>query len=172
MLETCADIGGEMGGDCAPAGRRKRGPRPKPYLRTLESLDGRTVGARRARELASGFEAEMGGSVTEVQRAAILRAATLIAIAEDARARRLAGEQGISLEDLVRVDGIAMRAVRQLGLRPRGQKADTPTIKDYLKTFGAASPGAPPASGDPSEARMHQRPPQDDGEASGEGGAA
>jgi hypothetical protein len=62
MLENRADIVGETGAGCAPAGRRKRGPRPKPHLRTLESLDGRTVGARRAHELAVGFEAELGGT--------------------------------------------------------------------------------------------------------------
>jgi hypothetical protein len=78
--------------------------RRKAQLCTLSALDGRTVAARRARELAKGFEAELGGTVTVSRRFAIERAAALVALAEDAKARRLAGDAAITLEDVVRVD--------------------------------------------------------------------
>jgi hypothetical protein len=146
MLENRADTVSEIGAGCAPAGRRKRGLRPKPHLRTLESLDGRTVGARRAHELAAGFEAEVGGNVTASQRAAIERAACLLAVAEDVRARRLAGESSVSLEDLVRIDNAAMRAVKALGLKP-GAPPTPPTPAEYLARRAAERSGKP--SGDP-----------------------
>jgi hypothetical protein len=89
--------------------------RGKARLLTLDGMDGRTVAARRARELARGFEAELGGTLTPTQRIAIERAAALTAIAEDAQARRLAGDLAISLEDVVRTTNASTRAVRQLG---------------------------------------------------------
>jgi hypothetical protein len=140
MLAKCSAVVGEIEAGCALAGRRKRAPSPKPHLRTLESLDGRTVGVRRAHELAAGFEAELGGNVTASQRAAIERAATLIAVAEDARARRLAGDQAVTLDDVVRVDGAAARAVKALGIKP-GAAPKPPTLVEYL-AGGAKSGGA------------------------------
>jgi len=85
----------------------------------LNDLDGRTSAARRAHALAAALTEELGGNPTTSQGAAIERAATLVALAEDVRSRRLAGDQSISLEDLVRVDAAADRAVRRLGIKPR-----------------------------------------------------
>jgi hypothetical protein len=174
MLENRADVVSEIGAGCAPAGRRKRGPRPKPHLRTLESLDGRTVGARRAHELAAGFEAELGGNITATQRAAIERAACLLAVAEDVRARRLAGESSVSLEDLVRIDNAAMRAVKALGLKPDAVPKP-PSIHEYVRGLApvlAGSPSVAPASTCPPAAETHHGPPADEGEPSAEDGAA
>jgi hypothetical protein len=137
-------------------------------------LDGRTVGARRARELAQSFEAELGGTVTSAQRAAIERAATLMALAEDAQARRLAGDPSVSLEDLVRIDNAAMRAVRQLGIKPGAKPAAPSSPAEYLARRAAERAGkassAPPLSS-PSSAESRHRPNTDDGEASGQEGA-
>jgi hypothetical protein len=114
-------------------------------LRSLESLDGRTVGARRARELARGFQAELGGTVSATQRFAIERAAALVALAEDARARRLAGDLGVSLEDVVRTDNAAARAVKALGIKPADLKV--PTLQEHLARRAAERANA--SSGDP-----------------------
>ena len=146
MLENRADIVSEIGAGCVPAGRRKRGPRPKPHLRTLESLDGRTVGARRAHELAQGFQAEFGGTVSATQRFAIERAAALVALAEDAKARRLAGDTAVSLEDIVRTDNAAARAVKALG-KPGAAIPAPLTPAEYLARRAAERAGKPP--GDP-----------------------
>src|SRR5262249_10512889 len=73
---------------------------PKYRLRTLASLDGRTLGARRARQLAAEFIAQLGSNVTATKRRAAEHAAMLIAISEDLATRQLAGEP-ISLDGLI-----------------------------------------------------------------------
>jgi len=54
---------------------------------------------------------------------AIERTATLVVLAEGTRVRRLAGDLSISLEDVVRLDNVANRAVRQLGIEKRREPA-------------------------------------------------
>src|SRR6516225_8329771 len=94
--------------------------------RNVTDIDGRTRSGRRARELARQFEAAIGGDVTDNQRLAIGRAATLTAVAEDRRMRALAGEP-VLLDDLVRVERLAMQAVRNLGLDKRREPSG-PTL--------------------------------------------
>jgi hypothetical protein len=82
-------------------------------LRTLGHLDGRTRARKRANELIELFTAELGGSPSAGQRFAIERAAMLVAIAEDAASRQLAGE-ALDLDKIVRVANAARRAVCDL----------------------------------------------------------
>jgi hypothetical protein len=96
----------------APAVKRSR----KTRLWTAQHVDGRTRGAKRARAIAAELEHSFGGEVTKVQRQAIERAAMWCAIAEDLAARRLAG-QPIPLDDVLRAEGVAKRALRSLGVR-------------------------------------------------------
>jgi hypothetical protein len=103
----------------------------KQRLCTIDSLDGRTRAAKRARELASNFETELGGVLTVSQRLAVDRAAALTAISEDAQARRLAGDIGVSLEDIVRTTNAAHRAVKELGIKPAGAPKP-PTLAEHL----------------------------------------
>jgi hypothetical protein len=102
--------------------------RAHPYSRRVRSklrlvglyhLDRRTSAARRADRLIAAFKADLGGDVTPTILTQIERAAVLTAVAEDARARRLAGDLTITLDDLVRVDRLAAAATRALGI---GQK--------------------------------------------------
>jgi hypothetical protein len=95
-----------------PAVKRSR----KSRLWTAQHVDGRTRGAKRARAIAAELEHSFGGEVTKVQRHAIERAAMWCAIAEDLAARRLAG-QLIPLDDVLRAEGVAKRALRSLGVR-------------------------------------------------------
>jgi hypothetical protein len=69
-----------------------------------------------------------------------------MAIAEDTRARRLAGDPSVTLDDLVRVDSAARRAVRDLGIRPNVAPPG-PTLTEYLAELAAkkAAQGAPAA---------------------------
>jgi hypothetical protein len=83
----------------------------------------------------------LGGNITGAQRAAIERAATLTALAEDAQARRLAGDSSVSLEDLVRIDNAAMRAVKQLGLKPAA--APKPSLAEHLASRAGRPVAAP-----------------------------
>ena len=86
----------------------------KTHLRTLDSLDGRTRAAQRARALIQSFEADLGRDPSSADLLAVRQAAMLTAIAEDAAARQLAGDA----EDpstLIPLVNAARRAVLDLG---------------------------------------------------------
>jgi hypothetical protein len=86
----------------------------KTHLRTLDSLDGRTRAAQRARALIQSFEADLGRDPSAADLLAVRQAAMLTAIAEDAAARQLAGDA----EDpstLIPLVNAARRAVLDLG---------------------------------------------------------
>jgi hypothetical protein len=91
---------------------------PKMRLIAVRHLDGRTRAATKARKLAASFEAALAkaGEVTAATHIAIERAAALVVVAEDARARRLGGDMTVTLDDLVRVDRVAAQALRALGI--------------------------------------------------------
>jgi hypothetical protein len=142
--------------------KRSRHMRGKTRLRTIQALDGRTLAAKRAHELAQGFVCELGGTITASQRLAIERAAALAALSEDAQARRLSGSPDITLEDLVRIDNAAMRAVKALGIKPAA--APKPSIlAEHLAGRAAERAGVQTAHGAPTNERTHRAPPQDDG---------
>jgi thioesterase domain-containing protein len=124
----------EMTAGSPPLGRGKA------RLLTLDAIDGRTIAARRARELARGFEAELGGSLSVSRRLAVERAAALVAIAEDAQARRLASDPAVSLEDLVRIDNTAVRAVRLLGLKPTPAASTPPSLAAWAQQAAPPRP--------------------------------
>jgi hypothetical protein len=92
--------------------RTKR--RRKPKARKV--LDGRSALARRTKVLAEQFEAEAGGDLSPGRKLAIRRAAGIVALAEVTRLRRLAGDPNTSIDDVVRVERLAARALRDCGL--------------------------------------------------------
>jgi hypothetical protein len=59
-------------------------------------------------------------------------AAMLAAIAEDAQARRLAGDPGVTINDVVRADGAARRAVRDLALPDERAEPPAKTLAEHL----------------------------------------
>src|SRR4051794_39049274 len=105
-------------------------PRSKTRLLTLGHLDRRTRAARRAREIAADFAAEIGGTLSVAKRAAVEQAAVLTALAEDAASRRLGGAVDVSLEDTVRLARVAQLAVRRLGLN--GRREPQPVLMEPL----------------------------------------
>ena len=90
-----------------PAAKRSRKVRPL----TIEHLDHRTRASKRARALAAELARGFGTGITEVQRRACEQAGMLAALAEDLAARRLGG-QPVSFDELLRVEGVAKRAIR------------------------------------------------------------
>jgi hypothetical protein len=92
-------------------------------LFTVRHLDGRSLAYRRARAIATELAAGFGAEITGVQRQAVERAAVLCAIAEDLAARRLAGQK-IAMDELLRAEAVAQRAVRAIlaerPVKPRG----------------------------------------------------
>jgi hypothetical protein len=91
--------------DTAPVPARKR------RLWTAQHVDRRTRGSKRARKLAAELARGFGTGITEVQRRACEQAGMLAALAEDLAARRLAG-QPISINELLRAEGVAKRAIK------------------------------------------------------------
>jgi hypothetical protein len=104
------------------APRRARRHEPKRRLQTVAALDQRTLAAKRIAALVSMWAQQLGGKLTTGQRIAMERAATLTALAEDARIRRLGGDMSISLNDIARLDNAANRAVNALGLPSQGAR--------------------------------------------------
>jgi hypothetical protein len=82
-------------------------------LFTVRHLDGRSLAFRRARAIATELAAGFGAEITKVQRQAVERAAVLCAIAEDAATRRLAGQK-IAMDEVLRAEAVAQRAVRAI----------------------------------------------------------
>lgn len=82
-------------------------------LFTVRHLDGRSLAFRRARAIATELAAGFGVEITKVQRQTVERAAVLCAIAEDLATRRLAG-QPVPMDELLRAEGVARRAVRAI----------------------------------------------------------
>jgi hypothetical protein len=128
MLENMPTDATEKRPESARVRRRKL------RLRTIAELDGRTTAARRAGALVATFEAALGGQLTGAQRLAMHNAAALTAIAEDAQAKRLAGDTTITLDDLVRATSAARRAVRDLGLDRKREPTAAPSLSEYLRS--------------------------------------
>jgi hypothetical protein len=83
------------------------------------------------------FEAELGGALTDTQRLAVSRAAVMVAIAEDARIRKLNGATDITFTDLVRLDHVSALAVSALGIGRQRESDRGPTLADYVKSKSA-----------------------------------
>src|ERR1700704_3481460 len=96
-----------------------RSRRRKLRLRTSADLDRRTAAGKRAAELVATFTAALGGQLSSEQALAVSRAAALLALSEDATARRLGGDLSVSLDDVVRLASAARRATRDLGVKDR-----------------------------------------------------
>jgi hypothetical protein len=118
----------------------------KPVRRFTRRVDHRHPVARRARKIAASFAAQIGRDLSPAEHAAVLRAGELIAISEDARARRLSGDASVSLDDLVRVDSAARRALKDLGLKPPGAAKPGPNLAEYLRSKYGAPGSAPTGS--------------------------
>jgi hypothetical protein len=99
----------EMHTEIAVSSAAKRSPKAR--LLTAGHLDGRTRASKRARAIAAELTAGFGDEITKVQRQAIERAAVLSVLAEDLVMRRLAG-QPVSLDELLRCEAVAKRAIR------------------------------------------------------------
>jgi hypothetical protein len=100
--------------DMRPLSARAR--RGKTRLRTLDRLDGRTVAAKRARQLIALWAHALGHAPSPVEAMAITHAAACVAICEDAQTRRLAGDTSITPEQITKLSNIATRAVNALNL--------------------------------------------------------
>jgi hypothetical protein len=98
-------------------------------------LDGRTVMARRAKQLERAFAAELGGTPSEAKAAAVRRVAELFAICEQARARWLSGDPSIAAAEVATLDNALKRAAEYLGLSPKDVAAKADQRNDPYGLF-------------------------------------
>jgi hypothetical protein len=78
----------------------------------------RTGRGRRVADLARSYLAALGHPSDIGRQAAIVGAAELVVLAEEARQAALASPHTADLDGLVRIEGAAGRAVRRLGIKP------------------------------------------------------
>lgn len=114
------------------------------------AVDGRTLVARRRRELITTFANALGGAagLTEGQSIDVARAAELTALAEQARARALREGTGdaAELSAMIRLESTAARAVRGLGLpRAGANQAKPESIVEYAARRAAEKAAQTPA---------------------------
>src|SRR6516164_3891174 len=109
------------------------GRRRKTRLVTFDSIDGRTHAARTVNAILRSLKRELKRKANAIELDAMRRVATLQAIAEDARVRLLRGDKRISIDAVVRADGAARRAMKDLRTLMRAPKADFGVTDDIAR---------------------------------------
>lgn len=95
--------------------------------RLLANVDGRSAYARRFRDLVVAFEAEVGGTLTELERGLVRQAAAVSLKAELMQEALVRGEP-VDDDALIRLSGEARRILTSLTTRKRhhGSRASAP----------------------------------------------
>lgn len=128
MLAEAADTA-EIG-----AGKRRNPATTRdgrPRLPKLEDLDGRTVAARRFRELVGAYASDLGGDLTTAQSAIVQRAASIQLWCECIEATYAAtGELDIAA--YTTATNALRRLLSDIGLERRSRDV-TPTLADYVR---------------------------------------
>lgn len=101
-------------------------------LLTLDHVDGRTLAARRARELIEALETDLGGGdrLTEGYRQLIKRAAVLGTYIESCEAQWLSG-QNVDLPSYMSAVNVQRRVLATIGIERRARDV-TPSLEAYL----------------------------------------
>ena len=111
----------------------------------LPRLDGRTISARRYRDLVVAFEAEVGGgTLTESERSTVQQAAAITLRAEELQADLVLGKP-IDNDLLVRLTGTARRILASISGKAGERKPVGPNLASYLATTYPAKTDAEPA---------------------------
>lgn len=120
--------------NCAVAGMQPKNNRSRATNRPLRlrGLHSQSIDGRRRCDLINSYVAALGGeaNVPPLRMAQVLKAAELVAIAENLRRKSLIGEP-VDLSELIRIENLAGRAEKQLNLSaPSARKG--PTLEAYL----------------------------------------
>ena len=113
------------------------------------TIDGRTLVARRRRELIEIYAKALGGAsaLSEGQLVDIRKAAELTSLAEQSRARAMRGIMNAGeISAMIRLEGTASRAVRALNIQQSAVRSNLPSPAEYLAQRAirhAAKPSAP-----------------------------
>jgi hypothetical protein len=111
---------------------------PPPQFRTrkgngavvLTGVDGRSLTARRFREISAAMAADLGGDLTEAQRHLVARAATLACWCEEREAELARGGE-FDVGQYSTVTNTLRRLLSDLGIERRARDV-TPSLADYL----------------------------------------
>ena len=95
----------------------------------LAGVDGRSMMARRFREITAGVESDLGGDLTEAQRHLVARAATLACWCEE-RESELAQGQDFDALQYSTVSNALRRSLSDLGLERKAR--DVTSLQDYI----------------------------------------
>ena len=108
--------------------------------RTNDPLAGvnlNTAIGRRVADLVRGYLDALGNPQDVGRQAEIIAAAELQVLAEEARTTALRDPLAADLDNLVRVQSVADRALRRLGIKP-GAPPKPPSLKEYIASLQAA----------------------------------
>jgi hypothetical protein len=115
----------------------------KVRLMSLDRLDGRTIACRRARELVSSIQADLGGidQLSEGSRQLVRRAAVLGVYIENCEAQWLAGQE-VALGDYLSAINSQRRVLTTIGLERRARDVTTPTLEEIADEIAAEEEAA------------------------------
>jgi hypothetical protein len=102
---------------------------PKARTRLQKVADGRSTWARRHRQLAAGFAADLGSNLPAIDQALVDHAATVALEAEQMKAAQL-NDEAIDLEQLVRLTNSLTRLRVELGKRAEAKVERPPTVQE------------------------------------------
>jgi len=109
--------------------------------RILDGIDGRSASARRFRDICRSYEAEAGGTITEVERDLIRQAAGLTLRAEQLQAAIVRGEE-VDSDQLIRLSSTAKRILGAISDKADKRKVPAASLKDYLAAKASAGQAA------------------------------
>jgi len=115
-----------LAAEMAPTQRAKRTNDP------TAGFDGNTARGRRVADLVRGYLAALGNPADVGLQAQIIAAAELQVLAEEARAAALGSPGTADLDQVVKIQGAADRAVRRLGIKAGTATERVPSLGEYL----------------------------------------
>lgn len=124
-----------------------------PMRRQIVRIDGRSKASKRAKQLARCFAAAIGNVTDTATMARIERAAELATLGEQMRGRALRGAE-VDLGLLLRIEGLADRAVRALGINAKAPAAPGLSLAEYLRANHGGGDNAENGPGVPVDSRF------------------
>ena len=115
--------------------------------RLLQNVDGRSSSARRFRDLVAAFEAEIGGTLTEVERGLVRQAAALTIRAEQLQADIVNGKP-VDSDALIRISSTAKRILGAIGEKAAKRKPAVPSLHDHVARRAAERANSSPDGAD------------------------
>jgi len=111
----------------------------------LASIDMNTARGRRVADLVRAYLRSLGNPAGIEQQAAIIAAAELQVLAEEVRTTALRDAGHADLDQVIRLQGAADRAVRRLGIKPAAKPAFVPLRERWALEVEAESKDTPDA---------------------------